>query len=95
MYKLLSVIIAGLFLSVGMVAQNIQEGQQPFRKKESANALYLTIEGQQKNIEHILEEKFNSKAKCKTVAVGETAKVKPIKLLHFDLITFKLPCNCN
>ena len=83
MYKLFSVIIAGLFLSVGMVAQNIQEGQQPFRKKESANALYLTVEGQQKNIEHILEEKFNSKAGKKSkndkgVRMFESARVADI-----------------
>ena len=83
MYKLLSIIIAGLFFSSSVLAQTVSEGQQPFRKKESANALYVTIEGQQKNIEHLLEEKFNSKAGKKSkndkgVRVFESARVADI-----------------
>ncbi|MEM6629835.1 MAG: hypothetical protein AAF694_09180 [Bacteroidota bacterium] len=83
MYKLLSIIIAGLFLSSSVLAQSVQEGQQPFRKKESANALYTTIEGQQKNIQHLLEQKFNSKSGKKSkndkgVRVFESARVADI-----------------
>ncbi len=104
MYKLFSILISGLFLSLGVEAQVIHEGQQPFRKKESANALYVNIEGQQKNVQHILEEKFNSKSGKKSkndkgVRVFESARVADVSSstmnYYFDVEKMKGQDNMN
>jgi len=83
MKKLVILCLAFLTFGADLLAQQVIEGQQPFRKKESANALYVEIEGQRKNIEDIMEEKFKVKTgkrskNDKGVRMYESARVPVI-----------------
>ena len=48
-------------------AQDISEGSREFIKKESANALSIVVQGQEKNVEAVLDEKLKK-------ATGEKSK---------------------
>ncbi len=40
-------------------AQNVEEGKREFMKKTTANALTIVVEGDDKNVEHVMDELFS------------------------------------
>ncbi|MEM8887006.1 MAG: ribosomal protein L7/L12 [Bacteroidota bacterium] len=68
MLKSLTLISALLILTTTLMAQ-VSEGVQAFAKKESGNALTMTVEGQPKNVAEVLNRKFKAETNSKGKAV--------------------------
>ena len=56
--KNLWLLLVLMSFSFTVYAQQVTEGNQPFMKKETANALSIIIQGQPKNVEDVLDKKF-------------------------------------
>ena len=57
-FKNLWLLLVLLSLSLSTIAQQVTEGNQPFMKKETGNALTIILQGQPKNVEDVLDKKF-------------------------------------
>ncbi|MEL6252707.1 MAG: ribosomal protein L7/L12 [Bacteroidota bacterium] len=68
MLKSFSLISALLILTTTLMAQ-VSEGVQAFAKKESGNALTITLEGQPKNVAEVLNRKFKAETNSKGKAM--------------------------
>jgi len=60
MKKVILTLLVSMSLSTCILyAQEVREGVKEFMRKDEGNALYVEIQGQRKNIEEVLEKKFN------------------------------------
>ncbi|MDW3646288.1 MAG: ribosomal protein L7/L12 [Bacteroidia bacterium] len=81
MLKSLTLISALLILTTALMAQ-VSEGVQAYAKKESGNALTITLEGQPKNVAEVLNRKFKAETNSKGKAM------RGIKSLSGGMKTF-------
>lgn len=82
MLKSLTFFTALVFIASSLMAQ-VSEGLQPFAKKESGNALTISVEGQVKNVAAVLDKKFKTETNSKGKAI------RGVKTLTGGMKTFQ------